>query len=168
MSWRARYGINVQERARRLANGIVPITVLRENIPPIRSQIFEFEYCRRVGGRALRNDPESRAYFNTREHRYVEDFLKLPNRRHVFVRSQRYGELLEETRSDRNPDPMHIVDQAGVLRSIYIITLSDTIASKNFAPIACSCESRSSPCKHMIAVAIVKQRSYSGTNLLKF
>ena len=165
MSWRANYGLNIQERSRRIANGIVPITVLRENIPPIRSQIFEFDYCHRTGGRALRNDPNGRAYFNSRQNRYVEDFNLLPNRSYIFVRSQRYGELLEQTRSDRNPDPMHIIDEAGRLKSIYIVTLSNTIASQNWAPVACSCESRSSPCKHMMAVAIVKQRTYSATKL---
>jgi len=162
MSWAAKYGFNVEERARRLANGIVPITVLREDAPPIRSQIFEFEYCRRVGGRALRNDPDGRAFYDSRENRYVEDFLKLPNRRHVFVRSQRFG---EQTRGSF--DPMHIIDEAGRLKSIYIITLTNTIASQNWATVACSCQSNT-PCKHMMAVEIVKQRSYSATKLLKF
>ena len=158
MTWRVNYGLNVEERARRLANGIVPITVFREDAPPIRSQIFEFDYCRRVGGRQLRNDPDGRAFFDTREHRYVEDFLKLPNRSYIFVRSQRYGEVLEETRSDRNPDPMHIIDQAGRLKSIYIITLTNTIASQNWAPVACSCQSNA-PCKHMMAVSILQKKS---------
>ena len=144
-------------------SGIVPVTV--QNRPPIRSAIFRFEYCHRPGGRTLRGDPVGEAYFDSRGNRYVEHFWLLPNRTHIFVRSQRFGEVLEETRSDRRPDPMHIIDSDGVLRSIYIVTLSDTIASRRWTPLSCSCES-SKPCKHMLAVELVRDRRDSSLRSL--
>lgn len=165
--WREKYGYSVVDRAMNLANGNVPNTVENPLVNvPTRSRIYEFDYCTRVGGRRLRRDPEGRAYFDRRfrnSSRYVENFWRLPTRDYVFVRSQRYGENVEESGShNRNPDPMHIIDGDGLFRSIYKVTLSDTIDSGRWVTLGCSCEDqRRRKCKHMLAVEMVRDR---GTN----
>lgn len=166
-TWREKYGYTLVDRAINLANGNVPNTVDNpiRNVP-VRPAIYEFDYCKRVGGRQLRSDPDGRAYFNRRyrnSSRYVENFWRLPTRNYVFVRSQRYGEDVEATGShNRNPDPMHLIDGDGLFRSIYKVTLSDTIDSGTWTTLGCSCEDkRRRKCKHMLAVEMVRDR---GTN----
>ena len=163
--WRIRYGPTIAERARRLAENEVPATVddPEQNVP-LLNEPLEFEYCARLGGARLRRDPEGIAYFELyrgREYRYVENFWRLPNRNYVFVRSQRYGENLQMTNSDPNPDNMHIFNGDGLLNSVYIVYLNDNINSNNWNTISCSCERhrfRGGNCKHMLAVQIVRDR----------
>lgn len=165
MAWRVRYGDNIGERARRLADNEVPDTVNDpdQNVP-LQNGAIEFEYCTRLGGARLRRDPEGVAYFQMyrgRVYRYVENFWRLPNRNYVFVRSQRYGENLQQTNSDPDPDDMHIITADGLLNSVYIVYLSDNINTNNWNTISCSCERRTfrgGNCKHMLAVQMVRDR----------
>lgn len=160
--WRVRYGATVEERAENLANGNTPQTVAQGAVPT-RSQKYTFDYCHRVGGRQLRGDPLGEAFFDSRRHRYVENFwINDMSRDYVFVRSQRYGE--STANMERNLDPMHVVNN-NLFRSVYLVRLNRPMTSNNWYPVGCSCEDRfyrKRACKHMLAVLIVRDRGQVG------
>ena len=151
--WRVRYGATVEDRAENLANGNTPPTVAAGAVPTRRSS-YTFQYCR---GRRLRGGVGT-AFFDSKRHRYVENFWKDMSRDYVFVRSQRYGE--STANMERNLDPMHVVNN-NIFLSVYLVRLNRPMTSNNWYPINCSCEDhryRKRVCKHMLAVTIVRQR----------
>jgi hypothetical protein len=169
--WKVRYGVTIEERADKLAKGIVPLTVENPRVNvPYRRRNFLFNYCTRFNGRILRSDPEGVAFFDSPSFRYVENFYRGDlARKYLFVRSQRYGEDLEATKSDPRPNAMHVIIN-GLLRSIYIVRLNQPLGATNWRPLNCSCESyfrRSRMCKHMMAVMMVKNRRRTSARLLR-
>lgn len=157
--WTETYGETIQERAQNIEQGNVPNTVLRRNYPPITEDPVDFQYI--PLRRNLRFARSDSAIFNDINHRYVE-FIpenEKNNRKYIYVRSQRYGEIVAGPRNPRrtksNAPGQGIID-GSILKSVYYVRLNKALGRDNAKAIACSCESEVSPCKHMIAA----ERSY--------
>ena len=168
VSWERTYGTTIEDRAENMASGIVPPSVTYT--PPLSKTPAEITIVR-SGRRSLRFNFDT-ALFPTQSHRYVE-YVPADGRRerdYVYVRSQRFGEIVEGPRSTKSNATGSGVINNGVLESVYVVALSGTLA--NPMPQTCTC-AYEGDCKHMRAVEIVYANANAidfniGLSLLKF
>lgn len=133
-----KYGWNIDERARRMAN----------NIPPIGNELPSVGYQ----GRNYR-----RAYFSD-DFRYIEDIHRMTQeemkaRTYVIVRSQKFNEYDKQGRRNRK---IYFVKMENE-KSLY-----DTFYGRGFKVGSCTCVNwveNGKRCKHMEAVRIKYSRS---------
>ena len=174
--WGDIYGVDREERAERLRNGIIPPTVengamtvrLRIANPEIPQDFPTIRQSERFGigniPAALQFPiPEREVFHMTNQTRYIETIM-YANREseHLFIRSQRYGE------------PNFSVFEN---RKYYVVTLNTTIENiitfeQAYDTIACTCddfyyrsgafENNLDPefkCKHMLAIEYALENS---------
>ena len=169
--WGDIYGVDREERAERLRNGIIPLTVvngpmtvrLRIANPEIPQDFPTLKQIERFGMGNI-PDPlkfpitERDVFHKTNQTRYIETIM-YANResRHLFIRSQRYGE------------PNFSAFQN---KKYYVITLNNTLRNiitfgQAYDTIACTCDDfyyRSGAfedfkCKHMLAIEYALENS---------
>ena len=163
--WSITYGDNKDDRAENMVNGTVPNTVIRRNYPPLSNQPIEFDFITLTRRRGLRQRIDSdTGLFNDVQHRYVEFIPENEtNRTYVYVRSQRYGEIVSGPRNTRsNPIDTGILD-GSILKTVYVVTFNNTVETG--IPINCSCPSEANSCKHMIAARTLYTGGIAGQNM---
>ena len=169
--WGDIYGVDREERAERLRNGIIPLTVLNGPMT-VRLRIAnpeipqDFPTLKQIERFGMGNIPdplkfpitERDVFHKTNQTRYIETIM-YANREseHLFIRSQRYGE------------PNFSAFQN---KKYYVITLNNTLRNiitfgQAYDTIACTCDDfyyRSGAfedfkCKHMLAIEYALENS---------
>jgi len=137
--WTEAYGESIEDRAQNIFDGTVPVTVRPDNEP---EEGMATENVLEEGGQSV----EVQDINFTR--RYIG--YEAPNDEVVYVRSQRYGEIVANTGSHRNNALGH-VDDNGILKSVYAVTFDQPIINAPQAT-SCTCEyANDDNCKHMLA-----------------
>lgn len=140
IKWEVAYGENIDARAENILNGNFPDTVTNGN-RPATGQANEFVF----------EDNENS--IEVQDINFTEPYIGHinPNDEVLYVRSQRYGEIVANTRSHGNND-RGVID--GILKSVYAVTFDQPIIDAP-APTACTCDSQytndNGNCKHMQA-----------------
>lgn len=142
VAWTEAYGGSIEERAQNIFDGTVPVTVRPDNEP---EEGMATENVLEEGGQSI----EVQDINFTRP--YIGHIN--PNDEVVYVRSQRYGEIVtgqERTKSHNvNIDIGYI--EGRILKSVYAVTFDQPIIN---APQAASCTcayANDENCKHMLA-----------------
>ena len=142
VAWTEAYGGSIEERAQNIFDGTVPDTVLQPDNEP-------------EAGMATENVLEGNNFVEVQDINFTRRYIGHinPNDEVVYVRSQRYGEIVtgpERTRSHNvDIDIGHI--QNRILKSVYAVTFDQPIIN---APQAASCTcayANDDNCKHMLA-----------------
>ncbi len=110
VAWTEAYGNSIEDRAQNIFDGTVPVTVLQPGNQPEAGMATEIVL---EDGRSV----EVQDINFTR--RYIG--YEAPNDEVIYVRSQRYGEIIANTGSHRNNALGH-VDNNGILKSVYAVT----------------------------------------------
>jgi len=143
LKWDIAYGENIDARAENILNGTVPLTVIQPNNQPEAGMSTEIVLDEDGGSAEVPNINFVRRYLG-----YVN-----PDDQLLYIRSQRYGEIVANTASHGNNDRGYIDQGTGILKSVYAVAFQDEISDN--IPLSCSCESQytndNGNCKHMEA-----------------
>ena len=150
--WTLTYGETIEDRAENLAQGIVPPTCTY--VPLTSKSAQEVLVARVSGNRNLRAFTDT-AFFPNRQFRYCEyvPFSDRQSREFVYVRSQRFGEIVSGPNSTKSNSGGIGVIVNNVLQSVYVVNISGDLL-EGFRTLTCSCQSQDA-CKHMRAVELV-------------
>ncbi|MBV69310.1 MAG: hypothetical protein CMJ08_05880 [Pelagibacterales bacterium] len=150
--WTETYGETIEDRAENLAKGIVPPTC---TYAPLTSNSAQEVFIARLSGRRNLRYFTDTAFFPNRQFRYCEyvPFSDRQNRDFVYVRSQRFGEIVSGPNSTKSNSGGIGVIVNNVLQSVYVVNISGNLV-EGFRTLTCSCPSQDT-CKHMRAVELV-------------
>lgn len=140
--WTEAYGDSIEDRAQNILNGNFPVTVQFGNRPAI-GQANEFVIEDNGQSIEVQNINFTLPYIG-----HIN-----PNDEVVYVRSQRYGEIVTgqgRTRSHGNNDLGYI--EGRILKSVYAVTFNDAIRNAPMEAQSCTCAyANDDNCKHMLA-----------------
>ena len=135
--WTEAYGDSIEDRAQNIFDGTVPLTVLQPGNQPQIGLENEF---------VVQDDGES---IEVQDINFTRRYIgyEAPNDEVVYVRSQRYGEIVANTRSHRNNGRGVIDQETGILKAVYAVT----------GATSCTCQHYviNNDCKHIQAVQLL-------------